>query len=291
MNKAIASLALLKVIWDRSIEKTDYIQSFVPFITTLIQKKRYERIQVNTIGKDFQIEFGLQIPYHPMLAILGRATKAGYIENRAGKFVPVYAKILEGDFTEIAGDQERKFESILERFTQFCRDKYKQNISPFDAEKVFISFLKEHDLDILFINQELPSLLPEASASLTQKHLINSFIKAVYTSDPETFNFLVEISVGHIIANTLSYYGLDDYQCNLACCNFYLDVTILFAIIGIDGTLKMQANVEFLHSLISSGASLFIFRHTYDELLGILEGALQWLEKSDFDIYKANRPA
>ncbi|MDO9027800.1 MAG: hypothetical protein Q7U68_02940 [Candidatus Roizmanbacteria bacterium] len=60
---------------------------------------------------------------------------------------------------------------------------------------------------------------------------------------------------------------------------------------GINGSIKLQAFTDFLQALNSAGASFFIFRHTYDEFQGILEGAIYWIENPSYDPQKASRAA
>lgn len=292
MNKTVASLALLKVNWDTNTQRKDFIENFVPFIATLINRKNYKTVNVNTICKDFETEYGLIIPYHPMLAILTRAMKGGYIVKRHnGDYVPVKEKMVAADFTDVALEQERKYKKVLERFLKFCQENYGETLSEAEAESAFVSFLKDHDLDVLFISQGLGTLLPAASASTTHKYLINSFIKDTYESDPEIFAFVVDISVGHIIANTLLCRDFDKFEGELSGCNFYLDIGFLFNIMGINGIEKREAYTDFVQLLTSHEASLFVFRHTFDEFMGILEGCMQWVESAYFDITRASRTA
>ena len=94
MNKAISSLAIVKVNWDA--EKKDYIQNFVPFIVALIKKKRYSIIEIDAVRNDFQDEFGLVIPFHPMITILERVRRQGYIKkNQQGKYAPISEKLVD----------------------------------------------------------------------------------------------------------------------------------------------------------------------------------------------------
>lgn len=292
MNKTIASLALLKVNWDTNTQRKDFIEIFVPFIATLINRKNYEVVDVNTICKDFENEYGLIIPYHPMMAILTRTMKNGYIQRGYnGNYVPVREKLVTDDFTDISIEQERKYKKILDKFLKFCQENHGETLSEVEAECVFVSFLKDHDLDILFITQELNTLLPGTTASPVQKYLINSFVKNANESDPEIFNFIIDISVGHIIANTLVFSDIDKFQGNLSGCNFYLDIGFLFNILGINGVEKKEAYIDFVQLLLDNKAGVFVFNHTYDEFRGILEGCLQWIENTYFDPLKASRAA
>ena len=82
LDKALISLSIIKVNWDQ--QRRDYIDNFLPFLATLMVRKKYESIeenpeQINKLINDFEQEFGLIIPYHPMITILNRAKKRGLI--------------------------------------------------------------------------------------------------------------------------------------------------------------------------------------------------------------------
>ena len=289
LNKAIASLALIKVNWDNETSRQDFIDNFVPFVATLLNRKNYKTVEINTVCIDFENEFGLKIPYHPMMAVLSRTLKSGYISRKGGNYYPEKKKLIDADFTDIALTQERKHKQVIDSFLAFCAQKYNIAMDEMDADNILIAFLKEHDLDILFINQNAESILPAASASTTQIYLINKFIESIYAKDNELFNFIVDISAGHIIANTLLFQDFDKYQGDLSNCNFYLDIGFLFHILGLNGVEKRDAYIDFINLLRNQHAGLFVFRHTYDEFMGILERSLQWVESSYYDPYKASK--
>ncbi len=69
MNKTIKTIALLKTLYERS--NSDYIELFIPFIATLILNKKYSEITIEKICNDFNDEYGLKIPYHPMQTFYG----------------------------------------------------------------------------------------------------------------------------------------------------------------------------------------------------------------------------
>ena len=291
MNKTLSSLALLKVNWDDP-QRKDFLDIFVPFIAALIKRKNYDLINPANICGDFESEYGLAIPYHPMLTILTRTAKRGYIKRTTqGRFSPVKEKLSDVDFSSISTEQERKYKKVIDKFITFCQEKHHETFSEIQAENVLISFLKDHDLDILFITQDYNSILPEASSSTIQKYLINSFIKNIQNSEPDIFNFIVDISVGHIIANTMLYCNVDSIRGRLAGCNFYLDIGFLFNIMGINGDDKKRVYIDFIKLIASHKANIFIFQHTYDEFRGILEGCLYWIENPHFDPLKASKAA
>jgi hypothetical protein len=292
MNKTIASFALLKVNWDTASYRQDYLGVFVPFVVSLIHQKKYIVVDVNVVCADFATDYGLIIPYHPMLTILTRVLKGGYIKRRPkGDYVPVRDRIVTDDFTDTALEQERKFQKVVESFLGYCHTRYGETLSVKEAEDAFVAFLKDHDLDVLFINQELDTLLPEVSVSVSHQYLINSFVKHAHSSDPEIFSFVLDISIGHIIAGTILYRDIDKYHGDVVDCNYYVDIGVLFSVMGINGKDKQAAYKYFLQLLDKNSAKLFFFQHTFDEFMGILEGCRQWVKRANFDPLRASRAA
>ena len=170
-----------------------------------------------------------------MMEIVNRARKAGYISKRYGDYIPEKKRLASADFSDLAVEQERKYKKVLKEFLEYCKEKYNEPVSEREAEDVFVSFLKEHDLDILFMSQNRETLLPETTASPAHKFLINSFITNAHESEPTVFGFIVDISIGHVIANTLLCRYFKEHQGDLSECNFYLDIQFLFSILGING--------------------------------------------------------
>lgn len=290
MKKTISSLALLKVNWDMQSQRKDFVDNFVPFVATLINRKNYDTIDPSIICKDFESEFGLKIPYHPMMTILSRTLDIGYIrKSHLGNFIPNMAELSKADITASSLEQERKFKNVINEFVKFCEKKHSQKLTESDAENALITFLKEHDLDILFISQNIDTLLPIVVSSISHEYMINDFIISASKSEPEVFNYIVDISIGHIIVNTLLCEELDKFQGDLSKCNLYLDVGLLFNIFGINGEAKKSAFIDFVQMLISNKAQLFVFVHTYEEFKGILENCLNWIDNANYDPRKASR--
>ena len=272
MDNAIASLAVLKVNWDYL--KKDYIENFIPFIATLIKKYNYGAIDVNTICNDFRKEFGLVIPYHPMCTILARAQKRGLIDKSYDTFKPNKNKVAQFDFTRTADEQIRKQEKIIKEFIDFAKREYSVELTKEGADAAFISFLKDHDLDILFASHQ-STVLPPIKPSNEKKFLIYKFIKDAHESEPQVFEFIVDIAVGYILASAILYDKFNKFAGKLRKINFYFDTRCILRLIGAEGKEKKDAYMEFFKTLLEEKGNLFIFQHTYDEIMGILEDALR----------------
>lgn len=289
MNRAIASLALVKTAWETY--RRDYIENFVPFVATLTRKKRYSEIDIANLGsflQDFKTEFGLSIPHHPMLTILDRARKRELFQRKASKLVPVEKNILKYDFSDLAVKKEGELNKVLTEFIKFCDEKFSVQASETEAQDAVNSFLKNHDLEVLFASQD-KTLLPDGKASKQLKYLVCSFFNAVKTQNPELFVYIIEISIGHVLANTILYdKGFSNFSGHLRKLEIYLDSRYIFRLLGVEGNDYERVYAELTNSMLEQEAELFVFRHTADEILVILRNCLRWINSPDYDPAKAN---
>ena len=290
MKRTIASLALLRMNWDSY--NRDYIEIFVPFIVTLINKKKYKTFTNDILRKDFENEYGLRIPYYPIITIFKRTTKRGYIKKlSATEYAPVHNLVEAEEFSENAMELERKYNNVLSEFISFCKDNYSVNISKEAADRILIAFLKDHDLDIIFATNKLETILPDVTTTEQEKFLINRFVQEIHSYEPQTFAFIVDISMGHILANAILYdIDLERFHGKIKS-DCYLDAGIIFDILGVNEESRGEASKDLIKTLIKSGSKIHVFRHTFEEVLGILNSCIEWMRSSYFDPAKASRAA
>ena len=185
----------------------------MPFIVALIRKKAYGKFDIQTISQDFEDEYGLIIPYLPMLGILQRVRRRGFLRFIEKEHFESIQKESDYDEFEIQEqDQLREFNKVLKDFIDYSLSAHGQVLSKVQAEEIFVSFLKDHDLAILFATQGENTLLPETQISHAEKYLIFSFVKSSYDNEPEIFNFISKIAIGHFLASTILYEDLDRFM-------------------------------------------------------------------------------
>jgi NADH:ubiquinone oxidoreductase subunit 3 (subunit A) len=286
ISKTITSLAILKVNWDKF--RKDYIENFIPFIIHLLNNKNYDKIIINKITADFEEEYGIKLPYHPAITILNRARKRGYIKRVNNEYYPIKEKIIKDDLTSTSNKQKRKINQILHEFIEYSESNYKVSISLEKAEEILISYLKDYDLDILFASYE-ETMLPNIKISKSNKFLFNRFIREIFEKNQTLFDYLVDISIGHILANTILYDEFNRYLGKLSGNKYYLDSNIIFELIGTHGQDRKNIYEDFIQTLQESGVKLHIFGHTYEELMANLNSCLKWIDNPNFDAQKAGK--
>lgn len=284
-KNTICSLAMLTSNWQ--VNKRDYIENFIPLIATLISKKKYKEIVMANIIADFQMEFGLIIPYHPMQTILARARRRGLIDKKGNAFYPNTEIIAKYEVSGETQKQMRQQEKIISEIMLFAKNKYNHEMTSEGVEHSLIAFLKDYDLEILFAAED-KGLLPEVSPSKKDKFLIYKYITTVYESEPTIFGFIVDIAIGNLMANSLFYRDFAKFVGRLKDVCFYLDTRFIFRLIGLEGAERLSVYEEFIKTLHDEGAIIRLFRHTYDEAYEILEECLNWVENPSYDPVKAS---
>lgn len=281
MTNAIISLAILKVNWDHA--KENYLQSFVPFLATLMSKKNIKDLSdIRSICNEFAQEWGFYIPYHPMLTLVNYARKKGFIQRQAGSYVPVQKKVREADFRSLSAEQERKATRVINAFMEFSEARYGTKMTKQEAEVALMAFLKDHDLDILFASEQA-SILPGDGGTSQQRFLINSYVREVYEADLELFSFIVDMALGHMLASALIYKPSRKIRRTLKRVVFYLDAGLTMGLLGADGKERKIVCEELLKTLRNQRGTLRIFRHNYEEVKASLENARVWIDNPRFD--------
>lgn len=284
-KKTITSLAILKV---NSDEGLDHLDNFVPFLTHLIKIKNYNEIIAHKLEKDFNNEYGLVIPYHALISIINRAKKRGYIKKEFGRYFAIKEKIIEDNFAEISTNQVRKINNIIDSFRKYAFKEYNKDISTEEAEGAILSFLKEHDVDILFASQN-ESAIPEIEVRDTNIFLLNKYINNVFKNDPTVSEYLVDISLGQALVNSILCEEFNSYIYNLEGLHCYLDADLIFNLLGTSGQEIKDAYQSFFNTLLESKVKLILFRHTYEEVDSILRSCLKWINNPLFDSEQASR--
>lgn len=290
-KKAFKSLALVKIQWDR--DRSVYLDNFLPFLATLFVRKKYKCIEenqtsINMLISDFKDEFGLNIPYFPMISIINRARRKMLIEKEEHNFFPT-AEIYKQDFTNKIQELVTKYEKIIEEYIKFSKEKYNRELNEADAEQTLICFLKQHDLEILFATYER-SPLPDVVSTKENLFIFNKFIQNIFTNNYQLFLLFLDLVIGHILTDAIFYEEklknfLEPQLRNL---NLYLDTKLIFRLTGIEGDEIKNVYKLLLQELKTQGIKVCVFSHTYEEIKGILQGCLSWIESPNYNTLQAS---
>jgi hypothetical protein len=286
MNRTILSLAIIKAHWDK--DKDDYIDSFIPLMAWLLKEKNYTEVDFTRFQKDFQERYGLFIPINAFVTIFNRAKKKNIVFREQGKIYVRIEGLSNYDLSISSAEVGRKFKHLTGQIKDFAKSNYDLEVKVDEIENALLAFLKEHDLDILFAAKD-KSVLPEVKSKNKLKYVISTFSIHAFESDPQLFQFLVDISVGHALSGAILYSKSNTFSGKLKDLNIYLDTPIILDFLGFNGKYKERSVKELIDILNEEKANICILNITRGEVDSILFDCQRWLEKGSYDIERASR--
>ena len=294
MRRSLVSLCVVTAIWDR--RQHDYLDNFVPFIATLLEIlriRRVERDEVSSLCEQFEKEFDLKIPLHPMLAVLNRCVRRHLLRRIQGGYT-VNEKVV-GDLS-LSPNRDyfiRRYRKLIEQFIEYVKETFQYEIDGEEAEEALLQYLHRYDMDIFISNGDQSAIpkKPKAKHSRKIAYMLSQFAIDAHVSKPDLFDTLSDIALGNMITSAVLLDGYDWPSDTVRKSNIYLDSPIILRMIGTAGESQATAFCDFVSTLIDKGAKLWIFEHSKQEALQILDGARHWVGRSDFNPELASRTA
>lgn len=121
--------------------------------------------------------------------------------------------------------------------------------------------------------------------------MLSQFAIDAHASQPDLFDTLSDIALGNMITAAVLLDGYDWPSDTVRKSNIYLDSPIILRMIGTAGESQATAFRDFVSTLMKKGAKLWIFEHSKQEALQILEGARYWVGHPNFNPELASRTA
>ncbi len=286
MNRTITSLSIVATLWDQ--HRKDYLECYIPMLATLILRKEYAQIDIETVTTDFQEEYGLSIPYHPMVALLNRATKRGLLQRQVNVYVPVLDEMRKHDVSALAQQNLTAISGILAEIVQFASELAVPGFDIARAETAMIAFLAQYDADILFAT-DTPTVLPRVKPSRHDIYVISKYVERVFSSPhAHARDQLVNIAAGHILAGAITFSDIMKYSAKSKRINVYLDTQFIFRLLGFDGPFRARSYAELVSLINAECGYACLFQHTYDEIMQIIRNCEHWLNNPNYDPLKAS---
>lgn len=284
MRRTLSSLAMVATIWD--VRRKDYIDCLIPFLANTMINRDINEIDVDVMCEYFKEDYGLCIPFHPMLAIINRARKYRLVVKKKAIAYVDKKVALKQSFSGRDVKIVREFDQILVDIVEFAKKTFNVSLSNQETEDAFISFLSEHDMTILFATQG-ESSLPKVESNKSNKYIICKFIEFVFTKQPPKIKLLADIAIGHVMTNSLLMGDVSKYKAKPSKLNIFLDTRFVLRLIGLEGDMRKDVYSELVKLMKEKEGTLYVFEHTYNEIMNILNGCKHWLQNYDYDPAKA----
>lgn len=269
-ERAITSLAILNVNWDRG---NDHIENFVPFVAECLRIAPQAEVSLPELQAAISETFGLRIPQGALKTILKRVVKHGYAKRTEGIYRRNEDALATLDLARVRADVLRQHEALISKLVEFCKTQYEIEWSEEEAEAALLLYLKDRSMPILAAAIE-GEPIPEPTQSVKHaEFLVNAFIEHLCKGDPEGFDFLEAVVKGSMLANVLFFPDFGGVSQRFERTEVYFDTNFLLRALGYAGPTRQASCQELMGLLYELNGELRCFEHTLEEIWRILAAA------------------
>lgn len=270
-QRVIPSLAILKVNFD---EGQDYIDNFVPFIAECLRSAPQPEVSLAELQASVTDSFGLSIPQGALNTILTRAARTGYVERSQGILRRNDSALAHLDLPKKRDDVLRQYEALIDKVISFCRERFRVEWTPEQADSALLSYLEEGSSAVLSAALG-EGVVPSPDEDVADSNfLINAFVAHVHERDPEGFAFLETIVKGRMLSEVLLYPDIGTIGRRFDKVEVYFDTAFILQALGHEGESRQAPRIELLELLYEENARLAVFDHTVDEIRRVLQAAV-----------------
>jgi hypothetical protein len=279
----LASYAILKVNWEQPLQK-DYLDNFVLLVSEAIRHLHQDIISLPELQAEINSRFGINIPQNTINSLLKRIAKRGYIHISHKIYTRDIKKLETLNFAKIQQNVMQSYESLLDGLIKFCKEKYNLNWTAEIADKHLIEYLQENQIILLseLISNasgkipQLPSIEPEP------QYIIAKYIEFLQESYSSGLDFLETVVKGNLLANSIFLTEPGQYQRRFINTSVYIDSPLAIFALGYAGEPRKYPIAELISLLKSYGAQLKIFRHSLEEIIGILSACAERIRRKQY---------
>lgn len=282
MESPLINLALLETLKYEKFK--DEIDLFLPFIAVTIQEIGKATVEIIDIQSKLSELFGFRPPLSAIKVLVSRAKNKGLLIRENHAFIPRAEKIKEwsNGYKEKKQDLEISLSSLKKSLTEFAQDRFQKNLSLSEAEGLIFKFIEDNVSAAVSRRAYNKAELDESIKNAD--HIIASFIGHIHRKEPNLLEHFSRCVKGMLLAKYLYFADKLTNKKTFEKISVYLDSPLIIGLLGLNGSLKKQANEELIELLKSLKINICIFDKTLDEIERLLSA---W--KHDFERNKFQR--
>lgn len=249
--------------------------AFENLVIGLIDKKRYSKIDVQQLSKDFTQEYRFELPYYPMKRTINSLCKKNYLIRTKSKIIANYTNIDKNNFSTICLENQKTYNDLINSFYQYMM-KIDNNYTFQKCEDIVelfirsygINYYKKHNCDI--------------DITKGDSYFFSLFLQNLNTINSALYNFFDRIVLGRILSELVTY-SEEPVETVKTNTKIYLDTDITLILLGIDNTGKHEIIKSLIQDLISLGMKICIYKHTYREVDALILNSLTWINNPSYN--------
>jgi predicted nucleic acid-binding protein len=267
MNRdLLISYAFIKSVYEKTY---NYIDTFSPFVILSLYKFK-DFVDLYSIQKNIDSEFGIKIPLHSLTYIITRLKRTGNVASENIKYKLTEKGEKFKNELEPIRNVERRINEVVDDLARFINDKV-------------IKHEKVYEILLNFINKNIDSVIdfciPENKSDIDlDKKTITGFeekiidyFKEVERSRPQIWKTLKDIVYGSVIAYASVTIDISESDRKFKSLKIYLDSNFIFSLLELHEPDNNKPVIELFQMLKDYGFNILVFDFTLNEIANVLK--------------------
>lgn len=273
MKKYLSVLAFVKTHVDDG--KTIW-EALISLLSNVIIQRNIKTITTEIVCIEFESLYGFKIPMHPMNELINKMCHRGFIVKNGFQLEPKIDKI-----KNIIGDTnkfENYYDELIKSIQLYFESKYSIKVDESEVEILLIQFLNDFDADILS-SMNLKNILPDVHPNKEHYYILNNYLIEKY-SDQTQIEKLLNLVIANVCINSI-FFSKSERKLSLHKTFIYLDTRIILRLSGLEGEFRKNEYLSMIELLLKCKVQLRLFQTHYNEVLGILDDCIYWMQNKE----------
>jgi hypothetical protein len=279
-DSTLASLAYINVTWEES--KTSYLDNFVPFALEALRVAGARQTPLE-VKQAILARFGLDFPVNVVRSLLDRGVKKKQIkrvpQSQALELAPgVSAKL--PDLVAQQADCKREQGYLVRGLRTFAGARFDVTWDDGAAEEALIEYVETHALPMLASTVRGSAFTESEDPSTGRGYVVSAYVADIVAHDPAGFGYLDQMIKGSMLASALYVEAKGQVSRRFKKTTLFLDTPICLRALGHEGPEAREATRAMLGLALAEGAELACFKHSLNEMRGVLRGVKSLLRRT-----------
>ena len=266
------------------VSDDNILDEYFPYIATIVLDENMEVINVDRIAAKLSEKYDVQFQPTFINQIISNAMPKGAIKVARGNYVANKEELRKYYISDRNFDSS--WRALLSDFIKYAK-KRKYDCPRDKLEDYISSFIDAYDDRVIFNHIEDINFKDHKENPFLY-HWCN-YILYISSCNNALYSFVVGLCMANIVKSTLFYTGKNGQ--NKVDLEVYLDTPMIFALLGMDTPERKKAYQYVVEKAKKCGISLYVFDHNLVEVEGIINNAINWVNRTDYDMAKANKVA
>lgn len=279
-SKRLACYAALKA----GLSGNSYMEAFDRLLLALISKNRYKTIENKVLSEDFTKEYGFEMSYFPMAEIVGHLKKDKFIIKDNQNFIPNLPKIEALNIELELKEKIYQFDELIDDFKQYCLTKFDKSFNDEKLLEYIDSFLENQSKYFITKSKAMKHCEPN-----DPDFFFYSYIKHIKETNTIYFEYFQSIVIGNLLANYITYDEVTKNEANFKQMRIFIDTGFAFRLLGVDELGREDVYKTIINELRKLGVKVFMFNHSYLEMVNIIRSSTTWVGNSQYSFDKGSQ--